>query len=216
MSSADRRIALDILGSGTTVKTLGDPYPLGGYSGYELGVSVEQLDTTDISKLGNQAAKQEHLRYWMLTLGKGLYYNLDFYLQFAPTGQSEQFSSFGGAIRWGFHELQNYPISFSMQIAGTSSSYQNLINTSTQTLSLIATYNMVDASIYGSMGFVRASGLFIGGASGITDTNETQSESTTANHYAVGLSYRFQKMFVAGEFDYTGTNVFSAKVGMRY
>lgn len=216
LSSSDRRIALDILGSGTAVKTLGDPYPLGGYSGFEIGLSLEQLQTGDIAKLGNTAVGQESLRYWMFTVGKGLFYNVDFFLQFAPIGQNEQFSAFGGALRWGFHELQNYPVNFSLQIAGNSSSFQNLINTSTQTLSLVVGYNLVDWSIYGSAGFVRASGLFIGGSDGITDTNETHTESTTANHYSVGVSYRFRKLFAAAEFDYTGTNVFSAKIGLRY
>lgn len=216
MTSSDRRIALDILGSGTTVKTLGDPYPLGGYSGFEVGISLEQLQTGDIARLGNTATEQQALRYWMFTVGKGLFYNVDFFLQFAPIGQNEQFASFGGAVRWGFHELQNYPVNFSLQIAGNSASFQNLINTSTQTLALVAGYNLVDMSLYGSVGFVRASGLFIGGSNGITDTNETHTESTSANHYSIGLSYRIQKVFVAAEYDYTGTNVFSAKIGMRY
>lgn len=217
MTRADRRAALDVLGAGAMVKILGDPYPLGGYSGWEMGLSVEQMDTSSISRLGQQQVhRQDQTRIFNLVLGKGLYYNIDFFLQFAPPGQGEEFSSFGGVVRWGFYESQNWPINLSLQLGANSGNFQNLVATTSQTMDLIFGYNLVDLSVFLGGGLARSSGLFIGGTGGITDDNETQSEAISNTRYIAGLSYRWEKFFLAGEYSHSNTPVFSAKLGFRY
>lgn len=217
LSSDNRKVALDILGSSTMTKAVADPYALGGYSGFEVSLGLEQIDTSDLFRLGNgSASPQSAARYWLVTLGKGLFYNVDFFVNFAPLRQEEDFSSFGGAVRWGFYQMTALPVYFSAQVGANSSSFQNLINTSTQTADLLMGYDLVDLSLYGGIGVVRASAIFIGGAGGVTSDRETHTESTTNNHYFAGLSYRIGKVFAAFQYDYVSTNVFSAKIGLRY
>lgn len=222
MNSDNRKVALDILGSSTMTKSLADPYALGGYSGFEIGVSLEQLDTSDMARLGTDVSgtgvprQQKTANYWTITLGKGLYHNIDFFLQFAPLGQSDDFSSFGGSLRWGFYQLQSWPVYFAFQLGANSCNFQNLISTSTQTVDLITGYDLVNMSLYGGVGMVRAAGQFIGGTGGVTSDHETHTEATSGNHYFAGLSYRFGNVFTAAEYDYVSTNVLSAKIGVRY
>ncbi|PWU15790.1 MAG: hypothetical protein C5B49_11340 [Bdellovibrio sp.] len=217
LSSADCLRALGILGHGTLVKPLGDPYPLGGYTGLEVGLSWEHLLTADIAKLGQQQVpEQDDTSYFVITMGKGLFYNVDFFLQFSPLGQSEQYSSFGGALRWGFYETTNWPVHFSLQIAGNSSNFQNLITTTNQEIDLFMGYSFVDISVYAGIGMVRSSGLFMGGSGGITDSNDTLSQAATVGHGLFGFSYRYRDLFAALEIDNVGSNVVSSKIGMRF
>ena len=49
----DQSRALEILGFGSTAKTLDNPYPLGGYSGVEIGISSEFIPVDDLATLGD-------------------------------------------------------------------------------------------------------------------------------------------------------------------
>ena len=56
LTSHDRGQVLAILGYGSAVKILDNPYPLGGYSGLEIGLSTEFINTSQIAKLYPSAA----------------------------------------------------------------------------------------------------------------------------------------------------------------
>lgn len=216
MNSLDRQAALRILGLGTGYKTIGDPYPLGGYMGFEVGVSYELLSTAQIAKLGSGTGIQGDTSYVNFTLGKGLFYDVDFYLNFAPLGQAEKFSSFGGALRWGVLELQAVPVHFSLQAAANSASFQNKVNTTTQTFDLIGGWNFQDVVMYGGIGFIRSAGLFIGGVSGVTDSNETMTESVSETHSFGGLSVNYDTYFFALQVDRASQTAYALKLGVRY
>ena len=51
LNDAQRIETLEILGPSSAPKILGNPYPLGGYSGVELGYSVQILPTEKLSEL---------------------------------------------------------------------------------------------------------------------------------------------------------------------
>lgn len=216
MGAADRQAALRVLGLGTGYKLLGDPYPLGGYMGFELGVSYEMLSTSAISALGSGASKQSDLSYANFTMGKGLFYDVDFYLQFAPLGQHEKFSSYGGAIRWGVLELESAPVHFSLQAAANSASFQNKINTTTQNFDLVGGWDFQDLVLYGGVGFIRSSGTFIGGATGVTDTNETLTEAVSESHTFAGLSVKYDTYFLSVQVDRASQLIYALKMGVRY
>lgn len=216
MSDADRQTALKILGLGTGFRNLGDPYPLGGYMGFEVGVSYELLSTASVARLGTGTAPQGDTSYTNITLGKGLFYDVDFYLQFSPLGQSEKFSSFGGALRWGMMEMENLPVHFSLQAAATSASFQNKINTTTQNFDLVGGWNFEDLVLFGGVGLIRSSGLFIGGASGITDNGETVTESVNETHSFLGVSVKYGTYFFAAQMDRASQAVYALKLGVRY
>lgn len=216
LTLADRQDALKVLGTSTSVKIVGDPYPLGGFSGILVGLTLGQIATQGLGRLGSGSLVQPETRLLLVTLGKGLFYNVDFFLQFAPPGQSEEFTNFGAAVKWAFYESPDLPFYLSLQIGGNGSSFQNLISTTTQSFDLLAGYNFIRTSLYSGVGIVRASGLFMGGAGGVTDTNATHAESLSTLHYILGVSYKWDSFFVAGQFDRAGSNVISLKMGLRF
>lgn len=216
MSAADRQSVLKILGYGTSFKTSGDPYPLGGYMGFEIGVSYELLSTAQIAKLGSGTGVQGDTSVLNVTLGKGLFYDVDFYLNFSPLGQSEKFSSFGGAVRWGVLELEAMPVHFSVQAAANSASFQNKINTTTQNFDVIGGWNFQDLVFYGGIGVIRSSGQFIGGAAGVNDTADTVTEAVNEAHTFAGISVKYGEYFVAAQMDRATQTAYAVKLGVRY
>jgi hypothetical protein len=216
MTSADRVVALEALGYGTTSKLLGDPYPLGGYSGVEIGITTEVISTADLARLGTKTTQQSETSYSAMTLGKGLYQNVDGFLQFSLSGNSENISNFGGQVRWGFFQAEYIPAFLSLVLSGGSTNFQNLIITNNQGLDLVLGVNVDDVTLYLGVGQVRTQGTFVGGTSGITDTGTTMKESVVGSHYLAGINLKFSKVFVAMEIDrYTQSN-YSAKLGVRF
>lgn len=216
LNPVDRLNAVEVLGFGTSYKVLGNPYPLGGYSGYELGVSMEFLNTEEISRLGAKAGEQPTTSYFVLSLSKGLYYGIDFSLQFSPLGQSERFSGFGGAVRWAFAEMSNQPVHFSLQASANSASFQEQINTTTQSLDFISGYIRDAWTLYGGVGLIRTSGVFIGGVNGITDDQKTATESVSSLQYFGGLSVHLSDYFIALQANRVVENNYALKLGARF
>src|SRR5580692_1102541 len=83
----DRQQIVRTLGFDTATKMLDNPYPLGGFSGFEVGLSMEYIDIRDIRTLGcapgsagcrnTSISDETELRYSRLTIGKGLYDDVD-------------------------------------------------------------------------------------------------------------------------------------------
>jgi hypothetical protein len=216
MTSADRLVALEALGYGTSAKLLGDPYPLGGYSGVEIGITTEVISTADLARLGTKATRQSETSYSAMTLGKGLYHDVDGFLQFSLTSNSENISNFGGQVRWGIYQAEYIPAFLSLVLSGSSTNFQNLIITNNQGLDLILGVNVDDVTLYLGAGRLATQGTFIGGASGITDTGTTMKESVVGSHYLAGINLKFSKVFLAMQIDrYTESN-YSAKLGVRF
>ncbi len=98
LSATDRERTLETLGFGSAVKLLSSPYPLGGYSGVEVAVSSEYISMADVAVLGAKTNSRSDLSYFNLTVGKGLYHNVDVLIQFIPMPQEETVSGFGGQV----------------------------------------------------------------------------------------------------------------------
>lgn len=217
MSSHDRGTALSILGYGSAVKILDNPYPMGGYSGVEVGLSTEFINTQQIAKLGNGTSAQAQTSYNVLSFGKGLYRNVDVFAQFSYLGQTEAISNFGGQIRWGFYEAQNLPIFASLNVHGDSTNFNNLIVTNDFGFDILGGITEGDATVYLGFGMLRAMGTFSGGTNGVTDTNQTEQTGILDNRILGGLSVKMgQQAFVAAEIDSYSLPVYSAKLGLRF
>src|SRR5476649_319848 len=52
LNESDRREIVRTLGLNSATKMLDNPYPLGGFSGFEVGFSAEFIDIRDIRRLG--------------------------------------------------------------------------------------------------------------------------------------------------------------------
>ncbi|MFM6928051.1 MAG: hypothetical protein ACKOX6_06270 [Bdellovibrio sp.] len=216
LTASDQVRALELLGFGSSGKILADPYPLGGYSGVEVGLSTQFIPIGDLASLGSTTDNKGELSYYSLTMGKGLFYNVDAFVYFTPAIQSEEMQSFGGQVRWGFYEANFFPISFSAMVYLGGANFQNLINVQTTGLDLIATVNMDQMALYFGGGRIRAQGTFIGGANGITASHNTEKQDVIEDHSFFGVSIGFAKMFLALEVDRYSDSVYSGKLGFRF
>lgn len=213
----DHRIrALQILGFGSAAKILDNPYPLGGYTGVEMGLSSEFIPVEDLASLGSKTNARGEYNYYTLTFGKGLYYNIDTHVYFTPFGQKEDIQSFGGQVRWGFYEARFFPLTLTAMVYGGGSNFANLINVSTVGGDIIATVAMDNVAIYFGAGQIRAIGKFIGGAGGITDSQETVEEDVAEGHSVFGINIDISKMFIALQIDRYTDSIYSGKIGFRF
>jgi hypothetical protein len=217
LTTNDRQAALEILGYGSAPKILGNPYTLGGYSGAEVGVTTEIIPTSDISRLGTKASQQQgETSYSVFTLGKGIYSNLDTYLQFGLLGGAESISNVGVQLRWSFFQAEYLPAFMTAVLSAGAVNFQNLISTSTQASDLILGVSVDDVTLYLGAGLVKAQGFFTGGAGGITDTGDSLKESVSGGHYLAGLNLKFSTAFIAMEIDRYTQSTYSAKLGFRF
>lgn len=216
LDAADQVRTLEILGFGSAAKILGDPYPLGGYSGVEVGVASQFIPIGDLSSLGNTTPEKGEISYYTLTLGKGFYYNVDAFVYFSPGIQSEDMRNFGGQLRWGFYEASFFPISFSALLYAGGANFQNLISVATTGWDLIGTVNMENVALYFGGGRVRAQGTFIGGTGGITASQSTEARDLMENHTFFGVNIEISKAFIAMQVDRYTDSVYSGKLGFRF
>ncbi|MGZ5279463.1 MAG: hypothetical protein ACXWC9_05950 [Pseudobdellovibrionaceae bacterium] len=228
LNASDRRKALEILGLSSSAKILGNPYPLGGFSGVEIGLTAEVLATGELSVLGDKSESQKETSYSLLSLGKGLYHNVDIFLQFAPFQQGEDISNFGGQLRWGFYQADYLPAHLSVIAFGNSTNFKNQVVTVSSGADLIVGFSVQDMTLYTGIGFARATGTFMGGTNGVTapdidsstglplTTRDTKSEEVSASHYVAGINVKFAKMFFAMQLDRYTQATYSAKLGARF
>ena len=217
MNQNDRKEVLRIIGFGTSGKILSDPYPLGGYSGFELAISVENLPTDDLSTLGSKLpSPQQDVLYPKLTIAKGLYDNLDFSIHFTPYNKDQQLSQFGGLFRWGFYQATFLPLSASLVVHVHTINVGNQMSSSCYGADLVGGINVNNVSLYAGLGSLRASGTFMGGPNGVTDSSDLARENVTGLHSLAGINVHLAQFFFAVELDRYSVSVFSAKAGVRF
>lgn len=216
LTKKDREQSLEILGFGSASKILGNPYPLGGFSGVEVGVSAEFIPVVDIASLGAKTNSQPELQYYSISFGKGVYRNVDTFFYFSPFTQTENITSYGGQVRWGFLEVPSLPGVFSVIFHGNGTNFFNQVNTRTLGADLVATVNIEDTALFFGFGQARSIGTFVGGLDGITDTGVSQQEDIYQNHTLFGISVDFQDYFLAAQVDRYAQSNYSAKLGMRF
>lgn len=216
LNKADRTRALEVLGFGSAPKILDNPYPLGGYSGIEVGLSSEYIPLEDVATLGATSKDKGEFNYYTLSFAKGLYYNIDLHVNFTPFIQEENVQVFGGQLRWGFFEANFFPLTLSTVIYAGGANFSNLINISTLGADIVATVNFDNVAIFLGGGRVRAIGKFIGGPDGITDDQVTAAQDVTEIHSVFGINVDISRMFVSMEIDRYTDSVFSGKVGFRF
>ncbi|MDZ4660893.1 MAG: hypothetical protein SGJ18_04665 [Pseudomonadota bacterium] len=212
LSQLDRLETLRILGMGTSSKILSEPYPLGGYSGLELGVSIEFLDLTDLSSLGATIPdKQENTTYPKLSLGKGLYNNIDMFFNFTPYSKNSGLSQYGGMIRWGFYQSPYVPTCLSLLVHGNATNVSQNIFSQSFGVDLVAGFTLNYVSVYFGGGQIESRGQFVG----INSSNNIETEHTSSVHTLMGTILTLDKVFVAIELDRYSDAMISAKIGIR-
>jgi hypothetical protein len=219
MSKGDREEALRVFGLGTSPKMLTDPYPLGGYSGLELGASLVSLPVQEIGNMGaGVSSPQQNATFATISVGKGLYHDVDFFIAFTPyQTQTAEFTEFGGILRWCFYQGAAAPFTLSAaaQLGGVN--VRDEITAQSIGIDLIAGLTVGDVSRYAGAGPAQAQGAFLGGAGGVTDGDKSpQTEQVASLHEVIGASVRQREAFIAVEIDRYSDIVFSGKLGLRF
>lgn len=223
MTKGDRIEALRIIGLGTASKILSDPFPLGGYSGFEAGFSIESFPADDLARLGSGIAPpQQNTSLSRLSIGKGLYNNIDIFIQFTPYNQQEEISQFGGLVRWGFYQATYLPLSLSAVVHSNSSNIASQLSASSRGLDLIGGVDADNLAIFAGFGLAEATGTFTGGPGGVTapesgsDQKYEATEFVSAFHTVIGGNLKFSNVFVALQIDRYTLPVYSGKVGIYF
>lgn len=216
LTDADQKKLFEVLGFGTSYKYAANTYPLGGYSGVEVGLSLEMISTESLKDLGSGTSQSGDIHLYSISLSKGLYHNVDVGFSFTPSLQSEELRTYGGFVRWGFYEFDNFPMIFSVALYGGGANFSNLLNSTTVGGDLLATVTIDDIAIYTGYGRLRSNGTFIGGADGITDDQETGSQDIYSSHILFGVTVKFDKFFVGLQADKYNESVYTGKLGFRF
>lgn len=228
LTQSDRQEVLNLFGLNTSSKLLTDPYALGGYSGLEIGVALEIIDTRSLANLGAKNTKNEdQFIYPRITVGKGLYDDLDIFFHFIPPTPGTQVSQYGAMARWSFYQFKFVPISVSAVLSGSQINVQDSLVNQSYGLDLVAGISMNDLSIYFGAGNVKVEGEFMGGTTGdgvvppndpalITSVTNTVRESISEIHTVIGISAHFDNLFAAAQIDHYRDQVISTKLGVRF
>lgn len=234
LTSNDRKEVTQILGLGATPKILSNPYPLGGYSGFEVGFSVDFINVDGIDRLGCQPTDpgcpnltvndQEQLRIPRVSFGKGLYENLDVFLNFTPP-VTQGIVDFGGHLRWSFFEAKFLPINLSVLTHVSRANFLDQFISQTSGVKLIAGVNINHFALYFGIGYLESTGSFIGGDLGTGTVAEddpqleqgrnTVKETVYSTHTLVGFTYHWRQYFIASQIDRHFEPVYSLKLGLR-
>jgi hypothetical protein len=190
LDSSDRKEATKVLGFGTSAKILSDPYPLGGYSGYEVGTFVQSLAVDDLAELGQTlASAQSDVQYLGLTVGKGIYNNIDIYIQWVPYTSGTELNTYGGLVRWCFYQASFLPLTLSATLHGSMANFSNLVNTQSYGFDIVGGVN------------VKAVSLFVGFG---------------PIYSQLGLNVEYKKLFLMVEMDRYTEPVYSSQLGVRF
>jgi hypothetical protein len=217
LDRTDRQEAIRILGFGTSSKILTDPYPLGGYAGFEVGIQIENLPAEDLGRLGNTiTTPQQDITYPKLTFGKGLFNNIDAFIHFVPYTQKLDQSQFGGTVRWGFFQAKYLPITLSTLVHFNNANINNQVTTRTFGLDLVGGINADNVALYVGAGPIQSRGRFVGGANGVTDTGNVEVENVNGVHSVIGANVHVASLFVALQIDRYENTTYSGKVGIRF
>jgi hypothetical protein len=212
----DQVRVLEILGPGTSSKILTDPYPLGGFAGFEVGIQMDSIPVGDLSNLGDTVSKQELFNYPIISIGKGVYKDVDFFIHFIPSSEGTGISEYGGIVRWGFYQMAYLPVSFAFNISADSANINNQLITKNFGYDLTAGITTQNIYFYSGIGQLQSGGRFSGGVEGVTLSNNTENHKITEMHYLAGVGFRVENIFLTTQMDYHVQPTYSLKVGFRY
>ena len=241
LSASDRKEVVRTVGLNSSNKLLTNPYPLGGYEGFEIGYSMEFVNVRDIRRLGctpgapgcaNLAYSDDtEWRYSRLTVGKGLYSDIDVFFSFIPPMGPDRVSDYGGFLRWSFYQAQFLPINLSAMLHYNQLNFSDSFMNRNMGAELMAGINVDNFALYFGGGMVEARGTFTGATSAgvcgqdcrvdgtdpeLSLDNRTVSNSVRETHTVVGLSLHYENLFAAAQVDRYRDAVYSLKLGMRF
>lgn len=241
LTSSDRKEVIRTIGLNSANKLLTNPYPLGGYSGFEIGYSLEFVNVRDLRRLGCQPgavgcanmgySDETEWRFSRLTIGKGLYRDIDVFFSFIPPTGPARVSDYGGFVRWSFFQAQFLPINISALVHYNQLNFNDTFMNRNIGAEALVGVNVDNFALYFGGGIVEARGTFIGAnVNGVCGEDcrvengdpEMNHESRTVTnrlqetHTVIGLSLHYENLFAAAQVDRYRDAVYSLKVGLRF
>lgn len=212
----NRQTILDYFAPSASANILGAPYPLGGYSGLEVGLSYHQLPSSLLSHLNTSPPSTDKDSFYpLLTVGKGFYLNTDVLVSLSPFVGLSALSHFSFQVR---HEIWRSPSNI-FRITGLayggSANLKDQLNLQTEGLDFIATATVKKASFYFGWGTYVASGLFLGGINGMTDSLINEKETKVGSRQILGFEWPIDNYFIAAEVNRMNLPYYSIKLGAR-
>jgi len=212
LSDGEQQSILQILGFGTSFRPVDNPYPMGGYAGFELGLAVESVPTEDIGYYGSKAAVDRDVVYPRVTVGKGIFDSVDLFFSFLPLSENEGVGIYSGALRWGFFQATFVPAVFSVLFSATNTNVNTVFVSQTEGADLVAGVNVDPFSFYVGAGYLYGQGQF--DSSLTIDGTQTNQISQTM-HTMIGVNLAISEMFASLEIDTYTTTTASLKIGAR-
>ena len=217
MNSSDLKEMTHALGTTTGIKPLTKPFPLGGYDGFEVGLSLENIETEALDKIGDQDTDNGSLAVPKLTFSKGLYYDFDLFIEFSPLLRQESVSEYGLLIRKSVFQSRVLPLNLSFNIYGSAVNILNCMNSESYGTDLVIGYDFTEFALYGALGNVVASSITTGtkDLTNVTSSGESQSSHVQSFHSMLGVAYDAGPFFFALQADSYQAMVYSMKLGLR-
>jgi hypothetical protein len=227
LSASDRREVIRTVGMNSAMKILSNPYPLGGYSGFEVGYSLEFINVRDVSRLGGTSVSSDsEWRIARLTFAKGLYRDIDMSISFSPPSNGMRATDFGGALRWSFFQAEFLPINLSAVVNFNQMNFSDKFMNRNFGGDMIVGVNVDNFALYFGGGMVEAHGTFIGGTGSdatvpagdpeLSGKEQTVVDKIQETHTVVGISLHYENLFAAAQVDRYVDAVYSLKVGLRF
>jgi hypothetical protein len=240
LNESDRREIIRTLGLNAATKMLDNPYPLGGYSGFEFGLEAEFIDIRDIRRLGcapgtagcrnTGYSDEDSWRFSRFTIGKGLYNDVDLFIHFIPPIGAVNVSDYGGALRWSVYQARFLPINVALIGHFDQLNYRDAFTNQNLGAEVMVGVNVENFALFFGGGMIQATGTFIGASGGTctgnctVDPNDTSvdpnshtvTNKLTSTHTVVGMSLNYDDLFGAAEVDRYQDAVYSLKFGVRF
>jgi hypothetical protein len=212
LSDGEQELVLQILGFGTSFRSVNNPYPLGGYSGLEMGVSIENVLTGDIGYFGSRAEVTRNMMYPRFHIGKGIFESIDLFFSFIPYSERTGVGIYSGALRWGFFQATFVPACFSLLLSASNTNVNNAFISQTMGVDLITGVNVDPFSFYVGAGTLYGQAQF---DRSITSDNSQKNQIGRSFHTMIGINFAIAELFTALQVDNYSSTTVSVKLGTR-
>jgi hypothetical protein len=213
LTDGEQELVLQILGFGTSFRPVDNPYPLGGYSGVEVGLGLSNISTGDIGYFGNKSAVDRNVLYPQVSLGKGIFDSIDLFFNVSPYNENTGIGLYSGAVRWGFFQATFVPACFSLLVHGTHTNFNNLFISQAYGVDLISGVNVDPFSFYVGAGTLYGMAQF---DQSITVDHTKTNHVGRSFHTILGVNIALNEIFLAVEVDSYSSTVATGKVGVRF
>lgn len=215
LTSAEQEDFLHLFGVQTTAKLLTNPYPLGGYDGFDIGVSITSVSLKDFDTTN---LKSEKLPYASFSIAKGLFNDVDIYFNFVPPLRQNNISNYSVLVKWSFNEGMFLPVVWSLSAHTGATNAADQFTSKSTGFELSGGYSFNRLSIYGGVGFVTSAGRFIGNKNGVNFTlsGADETNALSSNHLFIGGFYQVRRYYAAFQIDQYNELITTSKVGIRF